>query len=419
MAVDCTNTVEVRQKVCANATDIEEMITNEDGVLTTNYGAKPFKQLVRENVQNDLQALGIDYVISYVWADATARLAETGMILNEQGLQQDTNEIYTFNGTSWIAETLTETEQAYIIDTREVYRYVSSVWSLYYTVGLENAQQTPYDNTDSGLYATNVKLGIDENSRKDKSVIYNITVDADYTLTDLQNQYGRIEITDTGVLLTTGRNIIVDNNEHTFLFVNSTAQTLTVKTSAGTGVDVLSGEVKVLRNDSVNVIEYEGQQSFSILGTLNISNLLHIEDQKPSGTAGGAGVVGANTRDLNTVTVNTISGASLLSNQITLPAGSYIIEASAPAYEAQRNRLYFYNVSDSTEDIIGESAYQSANGIQTRATIKNKAPLTIASSKTFELRHEIGALSTTNTLGFPMTDGRVNIYAEITIWKVG
>ena len=97
---------------------------------------------------------------------------------------------------------------------------------------------------------------------KDKNVTHDITVDSDYTLTDDQNLYGRINITDTGVVLTTARNIIVDNVEkNSFIFQNSTAQGLTVKTSAGTGILVSSGETKVLRNDETNVLDSDFTQT--------------------------------------------------------------------------------------------------------------------------------------------------------------
>ena len=39
--------------------------------------------------------------ISYVWANETARTATTGMKRDEQGVQQDTNTVYKYNGTVW------------------------------------------------------------------------------------------------------------------------------------------------------------------------------------------------------------------------------------------------------------------------------------------------------------------------------
>ena len=39
--------------------------------------------------------------ISYVWANKAARTATTGMSVAEQGVQQDTNTVYKYNGTVW------------------------------------------------------------------------------------------------------------------------------------------------------------------------------------------------------------------------------------------------------------------------------------------------------------------------------
>ena len=101
------------------------------------------------------------------------------------------------------------------------------------------------------------KNAIAANTRNRLSFTYNMTSDADYIISTTNSQYGRIEITDTNIKLTDTVNIIVEATEHTFLFVNSTAQTLTVKTSAGSGIDVASGEAKTLRNDGKNIILYE------------------------------------------------------------------------------------------------------------------------------------------------------------------
>jgi len=84
---------------------------------------------------------------------------------------------------------------------------------------------------------------------------HDMTSDADYNLTSTENLKGRVIITDTGVVLTTGRNIVVANTARFFLVLNSTAQTLTFKTAAGTGIAVLAGEIALLYCDGTNVIE--------------------------------------------------------------------------------------------------------------------------------------------------------------------
>jgi len=65
-------------------------------------------------------------------------------------------------------------------------------------------------------------------------------------------------------------------------------------------------------------------------------------------TAGGTATAGAmRIRPLNTTVVNTISGCSLSSDQITLPAGTYILRGWGIFYGAiTRNRTGFYNLTD-------------------------------------------------------------------------
>ncbi len=134
-----------------------------------------------------------------------------------------------------------------------------------------NDQAPPLNATN----LNNVEEGTIVNSRQDLAVVKNITVNAHYPLTAEENQYGNIKITDTGTVLTTARNIIMNGNEHTFIFNNATAQDLTVANSGGTGITVGAGRVKHLRNDSVNVIEFEGNPAYRFIidfGTVSANN---------------------------------------------------------------------------------------------------------------------------------------------------
>ena len=89
-------------------------------------------------------------------------------------------------------------------------------------------------------------------------LVHDMTADADYTLgttgSPQEWQYSTIEITDTGTVLTAARNIVCPNNRKQYVFVNSTAQALTLKTAAGTGVSVAAGMTAILRCDGTNVV---------------------------------------------------------------------------------------------------------------------------------------------------------------------
>lgn len=141
---------------------------------------------------------------------------------------------------------------------------------------------------------------------------------------------------------------------------------------------------------------------------------LYIEDQKASGTNGGPSVSGAwYKRTLNTVQTNTISGASLSSDQITLPAGTYWIEANAPAYWSNGHKIKLYNVSDSADVLIGstESSYQTMN----RSFLHGA--FTITASKTFEIRYRCEASKSPEGLGYPCSLGVIEVYTQVEIRK--
>ena len=150
------------------------------------------------------------------------------------------------------------------------------------------------------------------------------------------------------------------------------------------------------------------------------SELLHIRDEKASGTAGGTSTSATwNIRVLNTVKTNEISGASLSSNQITLPAGTYWIDSSAPAMRCAEHKLKLYNVTDAADEIIGTSEYSvgGSDGV-TRSEVSER--FTIAGTKAFELRHYTSTGVATFGLGERTNVGGViEVYTDVKIWKVG
>jgi hypothetical protein len=150
--------------------------------------------------------------------------------------------------------------------------------------------------------------------------------------------------------------------------------------------------------------------------------LLHVRDEKSSGVDGGTFTSGAwRTRTLNTTKTNEITGASLTSNQITLPAGTYWIEASAPGQGVDFHQAKLRNVTDGSDVIIGTTentviaGAQGANG--SRSIVQGR--FTIAAEKVFELQHRCS--DSTSSVGFGAGSGFgvVEVYAEVCIWKVG
>ena len=109
----------------------------------------------------------------------------------------------------------------------------------------------------------NLKVNLTDYNEKSKlwdaqTNTHDFTTDADYTLTSAQNAYGRIILTDTGVVLTAARSIITDDIEKSLIVQNNTLQDITVKTLLGTGILILPGQAKQLHNDATNIINLLG-----------------------------------------------------------------------------------------------------------------------------------------------------------------
>ncbi len=144
---------------------------------------------------------------------------------------------------------------------------------------------------------------------------------------------------------------------------------------------------------------------------------IHIRDEKAQNTAGGTFTLGAwRTRDLNTIVADPASLATLGSNQITLPAGTYFVRASAPAVRVSSHQARLQNVTDGTTTMLGSSEVLGIGATNSdRSFIVGV--FTIASSKTFEVQHQSSATQSTNGFGL-QGNFATEVYTIVELWKV-
>jgi hypothetical protein len=161
-----------------------------------------------------------------------------------------------------------------------------------------------------------------------------------------------------------------------------------------------------------------GVLSFVSSGGKFESALFHVRDEKASGSHGGTSVAGSfQTRVLNTSLTNEISGASLSSNQITLPSGTYYINARMPFYNnIDYVKVKLRNITDSSDTIIGTGTYMYvADTSWSEQWIIGR--FTISAQKTFELQYRCGTGINNTGLGHHTTYG-TEVYSDCQIWKV-
>ena len=211
-------------------------------------------------------------------------------------------------------------------------------------------------------------------------------------------------------------------------FITTTNTRLDTIESAGIGGgDVTTAQLQAVA-DRVTVTESDitNLKAADIaLGTrIDAGNqIMLVEDQKESSVHGGTFTNGAwRSRDLNTVLVNTIVGATLQNNQITLPPGTYDVSAKAPAYGVGKNVAI---LADSANNLLltGTSAF-SYTVYPSQVTSDILGRIVLVTSTVIQVLHLGEQTLATNGFGIshymsstyaPLVN---NVYTRILIRKV-
>jgi hypothetical protein len=165
----------------------------------------------------------------------------------------------------------------------------------------------------------------------------------------------------------------------------------------------------------------------SLTGTGNPfgNNLLHVREEQASGTASQtpATAGGVVNNVLNVVKTNEIAGASLASSQITLPAGTYFIEAhisylitGSVSQVYYRPRLQNITLASTILDghtvVVGLGGGGSGNSsIQGISTICGR--FTLAGTTVINLQHYKTSAQSPVALNIGP-----EVYTDVMIWKV-
>jgi hypothetical protein len=150
----------------------------------------------------------------------------------------------------------------------------------------------------------------------------------------------------------------------------------------------------------------------------NFQDIAIFNETQANNTTGGTFTSGSYVkRVLNTTVVNNITGCSIASSVITLPAGTYFVSALAPALQVSNHKIRLQNTTDSTTIAIGtNSLTQAAVIVQTDAVLNTY--FTLTASKNIELQHRCASTQATYGLGTAVNFGDNEIFSSITIARV-
>lgn len=169
----------------------------------------------------------------------------------------------------------------------------------------------------------------------------------------------------------------------------------------------------------IPVIDSTGKLPAAIIPDTNGQKITFIKDVKPSGTNGGTCDSTKNweqIRDLNSISGDT-TNVGLSNNTITLAAGTYIVEANAPAYLDGFHRAVFVNATTGDFVILGSNArsHNVAGGMEP-SVIMGQITLTTATS--FVIKHRCASTLTSTGFGTAVSFGVDEIYTQVKITKI-
>lgn len=150
--------------------------------------------------------------------------------------------------------------------------------------------------------------------------------------------------------------------------------------------------------------------------------IIHIQNQQNNGTNGGTFTAGSwATRVLNTVVFSNMEGASLSSNTIILPAGTYEAHASATTFNVYASVLRLYNDTTGAAVLRGIPGSQlgTASAYTIGALSIVKGYFTLTATSVIKLQHYCSSSNATYGLGSACApDGDKEIFSEVIIKKI-
>jgi len=153
-------------------------------------------------------------------------------------------------------------------------------------------------------------------------------------------------------------------------------------------------------------------------GGIDGDDYICIRDEKTQNTHGGGFTSGAwRTRDLNVEQADSGNHCVITANQFVLTAGDYVILAYAPASAVDEHQAKLYNVTGTTDLIVGQTASTDSSITYDNVNAIIQGKFTIAASQSLEIQHWCKSNNAGDGFG-RRANIAIEVYTTVHLWKV-
>ena len=224
--------------------------------------------------------------------------------------------------------------------------------------------------------------------------------------------------------LTLSNGLGVGTSANNLVQLTSASKLPAVDGSLLSNVNAITINGNPLGTSANNVVQLNGSAALPAVSGANLTSIplvsqvaqpfVKITNTQTSGTSGGTASTGSwVTMPLTTKNTDSASIATLTTNVITLPAGTYLAKATSPFYETGLSQIRLYNQTASAVLVWGSSIYCGSGGYATPSAVLDDE-FTLSAQSNVVLQYEV---QYGGTLGIPSSYGN-EVYAQIEFTKV-